>query len=258
MIKVLKATLAAVTLLAAASASATPSTAFWTPATTYTQPFLVPHLTYDTYVGEQGILQPDYGLTIGVLPWEKLQGEVGIDVLLPGAVEDNFYLNAKITVPEGAYADWQPGVSFGIQSVGFKKDYSDYNHLHLTIAKTFPVIGNVAVGGYYGLNETLYTSSTGSNEQAGFHAAWTSPDINVKVTGLDKIVFIADYASGKNYFGALGLGVGFYFTPTIDVLTGPVFVNDKDLFKASFGSDFYWSVQVDVDFDLRKPSEPAK
>lgn len=252
--KALKAAALALALAAAPAALATPSTAFWTPATTYTQPYLVPHLTYDTYVGEQGLLQPDYGLTIGILPFEKLQAEVGIDVLLPGYVKDNLYLNGKVTIPEGAYGDWQPGVSFGIQSVGFKSDYSDYNHLHLTVAKTFPTIGNIAVGGYYGGNENLYLSSTGSKQQAGFHAAWTSPDISIKATGLDKLVVIADYASGKNYFGALGIGLGIYFTPSVSLLTGPVFVNDKDLYKAGYGSDFFWSVQLDVDFDLRAPA----
>ena len=29
----------------------------------------------------------DYGLTIGVLPFEKLQGEVGVDLFLPGYVQ---------------------------------------------------------------------------------------------------------------------------------------------------------------------------
>ena len=52
--KALKA-LALGTLLAAApTAQATPSTTYWTPATTYVQPYLVPHITYDTYFGETG------------------------------------------------------------------------------------------------------------------------------------------------------------------------------------------------------------
>ena len=65
-------------LAAATTASATTSTTFWTPATTYTQPYLVPHLTYDSYFGEKGNLANDYGLTVGVLPFAKLQGELGI------------------------------------------------------------------------------------------------------------------------------------------------------------------------------------
>lgn len=256
MTKVLKAAAAAAALATATTASATPSTTYWTPATTYTQPFLVPHLTYDTYFAEGGQLQPDYGLTIGILPFEKVQAEVGIDVLVPGLHKDNLYLNGKVTLVEGALAEWQPGVSLGIQSVGFKKDYSDYNHLHLTVGKTF-AFGTVTVGGYRGGNQVLYTSSAGKVERTGLMASYTSPDIKLGLTGLDKIVIVGDYASGNNYFGGYGVGAGFYFTPAIALLTGPVMFNDKELMKGSYGSDFMWTFQLDVDFDLRAPAAPA-
>jgi hypothetical protein len=256
--KATQALVAAALLASATAASATPSTVYWTPATTYTQPYLVPHLTYDTYFAEGGQLQPDYGLTIGLLPFDKVQAEVGIDLLVPGLHKDNFYLNGKVTLVEGAFAEWQPGVSFGIQGVGFKTDYSNYNDLYLTLGKTFG-IGTIGVGGYYGAgSKLLYTSSAGKVERSGFMASYVSPDINVKLTGLDKIVFAADYASGKNYYGAYGVGVALYFTPAISLLTGPVFVNDKDLFKGTYGSSFYWTAQIDVDFDLRKPAPAAK
>jgi hypothetical protein len=258
--KVLEAAALTALLALAQTALATPSTTFWTPATIYSQPYLVPHLTYDTYVTEKGLIAPDYGLTIGILPFEKLQAEVGVDLFMPGTpgtyVKDNLYLNAKLTVPEGAFGELAPGLSAGVQSVGFKKDYSDYDHFYLNVGKTFPVVGNITVGGYHGGNKNLYLSSTGKEEQSGFQASWTSPDINVKVTGLDKIVVMADYASGKNAFGAFGAGIGFFFTPAIDVLTGPIFVNDKN--NGAFGGNsMFWTVQLDVDFDLRPPAPPA-
>jgi len=252
----LKAAIAAAALAAATAASATPSTTYWTPATTYTQPFLVPHLTYDTYFAEGGQLQPDYGLTIGLLPFDKVQAEVGVDLFVPGLHKDNLYLNGKVTLVEGAFGAWQPGVSLGIQSVGFKKDYSDYNHLHLTVGKTFG-FGTVAVGGYRGGNKLLYTSSTGKAQQTGFMASYVSPDIKVGLPGLDKIVIAGDYASGDNFFGAYGVGAAFYFTPAVALLTGPVMFNDKDLMKGAYGSSFMWTAQIDVDFDLRSPA-PAK
>lgn len=253
----LKAAVAAAALAAATVASATPSTTYWSPATTYTQPFLVPHLTYDTYFAAGGQLQADYGLTLGILPFEKWQAEIGIDLFTPGRSQDNLYLNGKLTLVEGAYADWQPGISLGIQSVGFKADYSDYNHLFVAVGKTFG-IGTVAVGGYHGGNEVLYTSSTGKVEQNGFMVSYTSPDIKLGLVGLDKIVIVGDYTSGNNFFGAYGGGAAFYFTPAIAVLTGPVFFNDKDLMKASYGASSFWTVQLDVDFDLRSPAAPAK
>src|SRR5262245_55192999 len=88
-------------LLSTGAARATPSTTYWAPSTTYVQPFLVPHLTYDTYFGK-GVFagqagSPIYpvttGIEIGVLPWKALQLEVGFDLLLPS--EDPLLLNAK-------------------------------------------------------------------------------------------------------------------------------------------------------------------
>jgi hypothetical protein len=265
--KALKAAVLATLLAAATKAHATPSTTFWTPATTYVQPFLVPHITYDSYVAEAGATQNDYGLTMGFLPWEKFQGEIGVDVFLPGVVNpmtgkktgvgDNTYLNGKLGIPEGAFASWQPGISAGIQNVGFTKDYSDYNHMHAEIGKTFGPIGNLTVGGYYGGNEKLYVSSTGKTERSGFMASYTSADLNTNLVGLTKVNFIADYASGNNVFGAYGAGIGFYFTPAIDILTGPIWFNDKNLAKATFGADFFWTVQLDVDIDFHKAPPPA-
>ncbi len=247
-------------ILGARSALATPSTVFWTPATTYTQPFLVPHLTYDSYVAEKSFVPNDYGLTMGVIPSDKVQGEVGFDVFQPGKVGDLFQVNGKLTLGEGAYAKWQPGVSLGVMNVGFKKDVSNYDLLHLDIGKTFPV-GTIAVGGYYGAgSKLLWTGSDGKVNRAGVMGSYTSPDLTLNLTGLQKINAFADVATGKNWFGAAGVGIGLYPTSTIDVLTGPVWFFDTDGAKALYGASVLWSVQVDIDFDLRppKPAAPAK
>lgn len=259
--KALKALVAAAVLAAAQGASATPSTTFWTPETTYTQPYLIPHLSYDTYVAEKGILANTYGLTIGVLPFEKLQGEIGVDAFYPTGsffTKDIAQVNAKLTLPENAFGAWQPGVSFGIANVGFKKDVSDYDLLHLSIGKALP-IGAVAVGGYYGAgSKVLWTASSGSVNRAGFMASWTSPDIKVGRAGLDKIIFLADVATGKNWMGAVGGGIGLYFTPSIDLLTGPVVFLDKDLYTGLAGTNVLWTMQVDVDVDFALPTPPKK
>lgn len=248
----LKAAVAAAVLTAAFAARATSSTTFWSPATTYVQPYLVPHVTYDSYVAEKGALQNDYGLTIGFLPFEKLQGEVGVDSFLPGLAKKNVYLNGKLVIPENAFSSYQPGISFGVVGAGLEKDVSDFNILHAEIGKTFPIVGNLVVGGYYGLNEDLLVSFDGKKQQAGLMAAWTSPDLVVNLPGLTKVNFIADLQTGKNVFGAWGAGIGLYFTPAIDILMGPVFFNDKDLAKNTFGTDFMWSVQLDIDVDVIK------
>jgi hypothetical protein len=258
--RALEAAVVAVLTVTAQAARATPSTVDWTPATTYTQPFLVPHLTYDSYVAEQGALQNDYGLTVGVSPSEKVLAEVGFDAFLPTpghGVGDFFQLNGKVTLAEGTIAKWQPGVSFGIMNVGFKKDLSDYDLLHLDVGKAFG-FGTVAVGGYYGAgSKALWTGSSGE-ERTGLMASYTSPDWNLNLPGLQKIDFVIDGATGKNWFGAVAPGAVIYFTPAIDLITGPVFFLDGDYYKATTGTDMMWTFQLDVDFDLIKKPAPAK
>jgi hypothetical protein len=250
--KVLEAIAAAALVALAQPAFATPSTTFWTPATTYTQPALVPHLTYDTYFGEQGALQIDTGLEVGVLSLPYLQAEAGFDLFYPGYTSKYFQLNGKLTLPEGALGTWAPGLSVGIANAGFEKDVSDYHLLHATLGKTTP-IGALGVGGYYGAgSKLLWTGSDGDVNRAGFMASWVSPDIATNLPGLNKIVFLADIATGKNWLGGVGGGIGLYFTPAIDILTGPVFFLDKDYYKASYGTDWMWSIQLDVDVEWQK------
>ena len=252
--KALEAVAAAALLATAQAAWATPSTVYWTPATAYTQPYLVPHLTYDTYVAEKGGLQNDYGLTVGVIPGDKIQGEAGYDIFLPGAyVKNSLQLNGKVSLAEGAYAKWQPGVSLGLMGVGFKKDISNQDILHLDLSKATPY-GSIGAGLYTGLgSKALWTGSNGKVNRSGVMFSYVSPDLVIDRPGLNKIDFTADLATGKNAFGAVGGGVVIYFTPAIDLITGPVWFLDSKLYKANAGTDFMWTFQIDVDFDLMKP-----
>jgi hypothetical protein len=238
----------AVLLMTSGAAQATPSTVFWTPATTYTQPFLVPHLTYDTYFAEAGAYPVTTGLTVGVLPFDAVQGEVGFDLLYPAKGEAALLLNGKLTLMEGKLADWQPGVSVGIMNSGVKSDVTDYNMTYAVLSKSIPVVGTLAVGGYYGLNDQLFVTVDGEKEQTGLLASWTSTDLVIDKPALSKINFFADLQTGKNAFGAVGAGVGIYFTPAIDLLAGPVFFLEKDLQPG--GASWMWSMQIDVDLDF--------
>lgn len=252
MTKSLKALAASAALAAAGAASATPSTTVWTPATTYTQPYLVPHLTYDTYVAEKGMLQNTYGVTVGVVPGDKVQGELGFDLFYPGITGNTLQLNGKLTLVENLLGKWSPALSVGIANAGFEKDYSDYDLLHATLAKTTS-IGSLGLGGYYGAgSELLWTGSDGKVSRGGFMASYVSPDIKVGLPGLEKVVLSADYASGKNWFGAVAAAASFYFTSNVALLTGPVFFLDTDLYKTAYGTDFMWTAQLDVDIPFKK------
>ncbi|HKW13648.1 MAG TPA: hypothetical protein VJS69_04095 [Candidatus Krumholzibacteria bacterium] len=237
--------------LLARLAHATPSSTFWAPATPYVQPYGVLHVTYDTYFGRQGSYPIDTGLTMGIIPGQKLQAEAGFDFLYAtlagdGGLSMPLVLNAKVGAPEDVYFRGQPAWSFGIYGVGFKENVNDANVLHFMLGKTLAHIGYPSVGVYYGLNEHLFRSPEGDNQRAGIMAGWTSPTIDV--AHLDKIAFCWDIQTGHSAAGATGAAVYAYFTPSISLETGPVFFFEKELQPG--GSSWMWSMQLDIDLDL--------
>jgi hypothetical protein len=244
------------TVSRARNAHATPSTTFWAPSTPYVQPYGVLHLTYDTYFGADAAYPIDTGLTMGVLPGKAFQAEVGFDffyatVVGGEGVEAPIVLNAKVGAPEDVYFKGQPGWSFGVFGVGFEEDVNDQNALHFMLGKTFPKIGMPTLGVYYGLNEDLFRSADGEDERFGLMAGWSSPAIDVSL--IDKLILCWDVQTGHNALGATGAGLYAYVTPAISVLTGPVFFFEEELQPG--GSEWMWSVQLDVDLDLRSGSD---
>jgi hypothetical protein len=55
--------------------------------------------------------------------------------------------------------------------------------------------------------------------------------------------------TGKHSLGAWGGGIYLFITPTIDLLTGPVFFFDKT--QAQVPEGWIWTLQLDVDIDLK-------
>ncbi|HZX97013.1 MAG TPA: hypothetical protein VFE90_21015 [Myxococcales bacterium] len=248
-------------VLTALAAHATPTTTVWAPSTTGIQPFLTPHLTYDTYfwkgpaAGQAG--SPLYpittGLTMGVLPFDSVQLEVGFDLLLPSS--DPALFNAKVGVPEDKLFSFQPSLAFGIYGVGTKKSTdttlgTDYNILYAQAQHSIPGVGGfVSVGGYYALQDKLFQASDGSGTaRSGFIGGIGSPDIAINAPWLQKIVVSADVQTGKNAFGAFGGAVSVYFTDKVSVLTGPVYFFDPG--SQPGGKQWMWTMQLDIDMPL--------
>src|SRR2546427_11943765 len=121
-------------LLVEGTVLATPSTTYWTTATSDVQPFNVWHIGVDNYFrlyqtqqdiekGQGAALPTDVGLTVGVLPFEKLNMEVGIDYLGPAtfphptlrSMGSSVLFNADLSTPEGAFlGNWFPAFNVGI------------------------------------------------------------------------------------------------------------------------------------------------
>ncbi|MBI5025306.1 MAG: hypothetical protein HZC12_00975, partial [Nitrospirae bacterium] len=158
-IKVLAITLM-VLVLFAGIAHATPSTQIWIPSTDV-QPFKKMHLGIDTYIkteSQDGTKEPtvtNLGLTMGVLPYEKIQMEVGIDYRDTGGNHTYPLLfNAKLGVPEGVLFKESPALSVGGYDFGTKHNVTDYNIVYGLVAKTFGKLGRLSAG-YYTGNDNL-------------------------------------------------------------------------------------------------------
>lgn len=252
----------AATLALAPVAQATPTTTYWTPASSDIQPYGVYHLGVDNYftVGrkaQKGDLPTDVGITVGILPYEKLQMEVGIDLLEPST--DPLYFNAKIGSPEGALFEGSPAWNLGIFNVGTDKKAAtedsdgrtDYNIIHLMFGKTIPMgLGRIHAGVYSGNGKTL-VDKNGDKENTGYMVGWDkgfSPAKAADGSEYMSWVLAADYASGKNAIGGGGFGVYRYFTKNISFLTGPVWFNEPSVVGVNESSKWVWTTQFDVNF----------
>jgi hypothetical protein len=190
----------------------------------------------------------DTGLTMGVLPFEKLQMELGVDLVEPNTVGPSgqdypLSFNGKIGSPEDALFNYSPALYIGIFNIGTKKDVTNQNIVYLTVGKTIPYIGRLSVAPYIG-NKDVLVDENGNKANTGImiafdHGFLTANDKDGNA--YNKIVLAADYASGKNAIGGGGVGVYYFFTKDISILTGPVWFNDE-----SVNGKWKWTIQFDV------------
>jgi hypothetical protein len=270
-------------LVLTGTVSATPSTTYWTPATSDVQPFNVWHFGVDNYFrlsrsqeelanGQFDSFPTDVGVTVGVLPFEKLNMEVGIDGLFPGtrvhpalrSIGNSLLFNAKLGTPEGAFfGSWFPAINIGIFNVGTKEEVTDMNIVDLIIGKTLGPFGRIHGGGYYGnpgsalMREggckpgstgivACIPGASGELDNAGGMVGYDYGFWKVKDkegNEYNKWVLAADYASGKNFIGGGGFGMYHFFNKDISLLTGPVWFNDHVI-----NGQWKWTVQLDINY----------
>ena len=238
---------AAVAAIVPVAAYATPSTTYWAPSVATCQARNVPHVTDDTYFAKDGGYPVDTGLTMGILPGDKVQAEIGYDLFMPTHDPVGFYLNGKVCLPENSLGKGMPGIGVGVYNSGFKNGLTNYHTLYAMAQKDAARGGYISGGFYYGLGpESLYSSSEDNDtHRVGAIVGFASPDIKVGVKGLSKILVIGDVMTGKNVLGAGGVGLNFYFNDYIAAIVGPVFFFDKELQPG--GQRTLWTMQIDID-----------
>ncbi len=249
-------------------ALATPSTTYWSVMTPDIQPFGVLHIGVDNYftIGKTnraggGNFPTDVGLTMGVLPFEKIQMEVGIDSLEPLNWEPSgtqfhvspYSYNAKLGSPEGVWFKESPALYVGYFAGGFAhhgvpSNLTALDTFYGTIGKTIPYLGRFSFGPYIGSSRAL-VNGYGNKDNTGWMAAWDHGFLPVKgKDGKDeynRIVLAADYISGNNVLGGGGVGVYYFFNKDISLLTGPVWFNEQTI-----NGKWKWTVQLDINVDV--------
>jgi hypothetical protein len=230
----------------------TPSTQIWIPSTDF-QKWKTMHLGLDNYIrtskidGIRGAGMFDIGLTTGLLPFEKFQGEIGVDYLSMGDSNyDDFpiYFNAKIGFPEGSIFKGSPAIALGAYNIGLKKDFTNYNIVYGLIAKTIPVLGRVSVG-YYTGNDKVLVDENLEKAKDGFLFSWDRTMSEIS----DKLWLAVDYQGGKNYLGALSFGASWAFSKNVSVIFGyDIYNNKKAYYNTNNQNANTFTAQVDINF----------
>jgi len=230
----------------------TPSTQIWIPSTDF-QKWRTMHLGLDNYIrtskidGIRGAGMFDLGFTTGLLPFEKFQGEIGVDYLSMGDNHyDDFpiYFNAKIGFPESALFKGSPAIAFGAYNFGTKKDLTNYNILYGEIAETIPVLGRISVG-YYTGNDKVLVDENLKKSNNGILLSWDRTMSEIS----DKLWLAVDYQGGKNYLGALNFGASWAFSKNVSVIFGyDIYNNKKAYYNTNNQNANTFTAQVDINF----------
>jgi hypothetical protein len=230
----------------------TPSTQIWIPSTDF-QKWKTMHLGLDNYIrtskkdGIRGAGMYDLGFTTGLLPFEKFQGEIGVDYLSMG--DSNYddypiYFNVKLGFPESGLFKNAPAIIIGAYNIGLKRNLTDYNILYGEISKTVPVLGRLSVG-YYAGNEKVLVDEHLNKAKDGILISWDRTMIEIS----DKLWLAVDYQGGKNYLGALSFGASWAFSKNVSVIFGYDIYNNKDAYYNTNNQNANtFTAQVDINF----------
>lgn len=253
------------TMAATGIAMATPSTQIWIPSTDI-QPYKTFHLGIDNYFRASGVGKAsgdpakrdanvmDIGPTVGILPFEKIQAEVGFDYLvIAGEPNDNHPLsgNFKIGTPEDSLFKMSPAIAVGMYNIGPSQSkstapgvVSGQNIVYALAARTLPAIGSIpSLGrisaGYYIGSKRALINTNGNAGNDGVLLSWDRTMNEIS----DKLWMAVDYQGGHNVDSALNAGLSWAFSKNVSV----IFAYDIYKEKTLAGNNTF-TTQLDINF----------
>ncbi len=265
--KMTKIVMLAMTLLLVTTgiALATPSTQIWIPSTDI-QAYKTVHLGIDNYIRASGVGKAtgnpavrdtnvyDIGPEFGVLPFEKVQMEVGFD-FVSNSTETNdrhpMSGNFKIGTPEDSLFKNSPALAVGMYNVGPSQPAaiatgvtSGQNIAYVLAARTLPAIGSIpSLGrisaGYYHGGEKALADPNGKSANDGVLLSWDRTMTEIS----DKLWLAVDYQGGNNVDGAINVGASWNFAKNVSVIFGYDIYHEKTL-----AGNNTFTTQLDINF----------
>jgi hypothetical protein len=239
--------------LTATVASATPSTQIWIPSTDV-QAYKTFHLGFDTYIrantnddGSRTAPVVVIGPTVGILPFQKVQAEVGFDVISAGGDADKYplYGHFKLGTPEDSLFKLSPAVAVGMYNIGTKSGDARQGELatnqdiaYALVARTIPVIGRLSAG-YFTGNKKVLLDENGNSDEKGVLLSWDRTMTEIS----DKLWVAVDYQGSKSALGALSFGASWAFAKNVSVILGYDIYNKKET-----GGQNTVTMQLDINF----------
>lgn len=234
-------------------ASATPSTQIWIPSTDV-QAYKTFHLGFDTYIrantnddGSRTAPVVVIGPTVGILPFQKIQAEVGFDVISAGGDADKYplYGHFKLGTPEDSLFKLSPAVAVGMYNIGTKSGDARQGELatnqdiaYALVARTIPVIGRLSAG-YFAGNKKVLLDENGNSDEKGILLSWDRTMTEIS----DKLWVAVDYQGTQSALGALSFGVSWAFAKNVSVILGYDIYNKK-----ATGGENTVTMQLDINF----------
>jgi hypothetical protein len=243
-------------------ALATPSTQIWIPSTDV-QAFGTFHLGIDNYFRASGVSKSapaagstrdanvmDIGPVAGILPFEKVQAEVGFDYLVnANDPNDNhpWSANFKLATPEDSICKFSPAFAVGIYNLGVSQSKttaplvtSGQNIVYGLAARTLPVVGRLSAGYYRGSERALISNPTTLNsDNNGVLLSWDRTMTEIS----DKLWMAVDYQGGRNVDGAVNFGASWNFAKNVSVIFGYDVYTRKEL-----AGNNTFTTQLDINF----------
>lgn len=191
----------------------------------------------------------DIGPVVGVLPFEKLQAEIGFDYLTSGTEPNDNHPwsgNFKIGTPEDSIFKFSPAFAVGMYNIGPSLSKatapgvtSGQNIVYGLLARTLPVVGRLSAGYYRGSERALVNAEFTKAANDGVLLSWDRTMTEIS----DKLWMAVDYQGGNNVDGAVNFGASWAFAKNVSVIFG------YDVYtRKSLAGNNTFTTQLDINF----------